>query len=168
MDEFSDKIKRFLSEGRAVKVAAVLGFAGILLIFLSGVFPKDKATSPNNSFDLQEYVSLATEETEKVVSSITGEKSPIVYITAENSIEKQYAFESKTKGDSMEETVVIIKNSEGDQTGLLLNEFQPRIKGVVVVSSAADDPVTKERIISAVRTAFDIPTNRVCVVSKYN
>ena len=168
IEEYAEKIKSFLSSGKGIKLAVLLGVAGIIIIFVSSLVPEKKTSVSENNSDIQSFVSSAAMEIENVVSSITGEKSPVVYITAESDVSKIYAVEKSADEKSTEEKVVIIKNSDGDQTGLLLNQIQPEIKGVVVVSSGADDPIIREKIITAVKTAFDIPSNKVCVVSKYN
>lgn len=166
MDEFADRLRSFLSGKAAVKMAIAAGFIGMFLIFVSDFLP-EKKEQEFDSADTQSFVDNAELDIAGVVRSITGEKSPAVYITAGSGVSKVYAVEIKSSDSSREEKVVIVKDSDGDQTGLLIRETQPIIQGVVVVSERAGDPIIREKIISAVKTAFDIPSSKVCVVAKY-
>lgn len=169
MTEVIGKMKDFLSKKGGVKIAVAVGVVGIMLIFISDFIPKDKSIAEYDTgdADTQEYVDKAEAEIREVVRSITGESSPTVYITASSGISKVFAVEVESEDSSRKEKTVIIKNSGGEQTGLLIRQTQPVIQGVVVVSEGAANPVIKEKIISAVKTAFDISSDKVCVVSKY-
>lgn len=168
MTELGEKIKEIFSSGKGMKIAVAVGMIGIILIFISDLIPEKSEEKCNISeTGAQYFIEAASEEMKKVVSSITGEANPTVYITADSGISSVYATEIRSDDSEREEKVIIIKNSAGDQTGLLVRQIQPEVKGVVVVSSGAGDPVLKEKIISAVMTAFDIPSSKVCVVSKY-
>lgn len=167
----SDWIKSWKQklEGRT-KIILILGFAGILLIFLSGYLKEEDAPSvQEDSFSLESYISGTQHSLEKIVSSITGEENPVVMITAESSVRQVYATEKKSSGGEelkeSEENYVLVKGTGGTQNPVKIMEVQPEIKGVVVVSKYADNFTVKEKIIDAVRTALDLSSSQVCVVS---
>lgn len=152
------------------KVFLVLGCAGVLLIFLSGFFKtEEKKTPAPESFSLDTYITDTEQSLKTIISSITGEKSPVVMVTAESSVRQVYATESKSTGSGeragTEESYVLVKGSGGIQDPVKVTEIQPVIKGVVVVSAYADNFTVKEKIIDAVRTALDLSSSKVCVVS---
>ncbi|MBC6003933.1 MAG: stage III sporulation protein AG [Paeniclostridium sordellii] len=62
--------------------------------------------------------------------------------------------ENKTMITSSENKPVVLKTSE------------PEIKGVLVVSSGANDPIVKEKLYSAVQTALQISGHQVQIYSK--
>jgi stage III sporulation protein AG len=59
----------------------------------------------------------------------------------------------------------ILVENNGSETGLKLKTVYPEVKGVAVVCDGADDPVTKEQIISVISALFDISTKNISVVS---
>lgn len=172
----SENLKKIFSGKNTMRIIFIAGMCGILLIFVSGYFTPKSTTKEDSSAKtsdtaIDEYISSVTEQLKSIVMSITGEAEPQIMITAETSIKKIYAREEKqsTTGDQSdsENTFVVVKDSSGNQQGVIITEEQPVIKGVVVVSISASDPVTKEKILNAVMTAFNLPSNKVCVVSKY-
>ncbi len=174
-DNFFGKIMEKL-KGKTGPIL-VLGLLGILLIYFSGFFSTE-STEPvkKDTFSLDVYIESTELKIQNIVSSITGEKSPQVMVTAKSALRQVYAVENNTseKNDAentqseSEEKYVIIKNSKGEQQPVTVTEIQPEIKGVVVVSKYGSDFYVKEQIINAVRTALDLPTSKVCVVSSIN
>ena len=57
-----------------------------------------------------------------------------------------------------------MKDADGAQKALKVTEVQPIIKGVVVVCDGGDDPTVQQNVVSAVTTALDITSVRVCVI----
>ena len=47
---------------------------------------------------------------------------------------------------------------------MTVTKTQPKVKGVVVVSRMAGDPAVQEKLLTAVCTALDVSTAKVCVV----
>ncbi len=63
-----------------------------------------------------------------------------------------------------ENTHVLLEDSQGSQYALTVTKTQPKVKGVVVVSRMAGDPAVQEKLLTAVCTALDVSTAKVCVV----
>ena len=66
-----------------------------------------------------------------------------------------------TERSTAEEKYVIVNNGNGAQP-VLIAEISPRIRGVVIVCSGSES--AKSAIQSAVTTALDIPSMKVCVI----
>lgn len=160
---------------RMVKWVVILGLCGIALLFLSSFLEEsgegDRAPSPRPS---QAAASAAALEEDlcRVVAAVTGEDSPTVVVTLENDGETLYAEDGRSssqggEGPSQEreDTHVLLEDADGNQRALAVSQSQPQVRGVVVVSSAAGEPAVREKLLTAVCTALDLPASRVCVLS---
>ena len=95
--------------------------------------------------------------------------SETIYATEEK--KNKEALEDKSKGkttrkkesNDSEKKYITIKNSEGAVQALAVTEIQPKIKGVIIVCSGGDDSQVQQRIVTAVTTALNITSKRVCV-----
>lgn len=166
----------------------ILGLAGIALIYLSTLFSPKKEVKSEKKIDTEvvitaeEYESKQEDKLARIVSAITGEENPAVMVTLENLGEVIYAVDEKKRTDKSEQFkdneknlqeqkeekengYVIIKDSQGNQQAIKISEIQPVIKGVVIVSKYADDVFTQEKIISAVKTAMNLSSSKICVVN---
>lgn len=166
-------LSTFFSKDKSIKLLVGLGLCGIVLIYVSSLFgssPKEKAGETDSAQSLQSsYEEKLKRELEEIVSAITGEGSPTVMVTLESGTRSVYAADenSKQEPDSgsreTEKFHVILKESDGSQRALTVMEIQPEIKGVVIVSNGAGDPVTREKLVNAAKTALGVSASRVCV-----
>ncbi len=177
LEKWKKGLQKAFSREKGLKFAVALGILGIALIFLSSLFSaaKEKKTSEPQggaaSFPQESCERDLEQELSRIVRAITGEEAPEVLVTLESGRKYVYAEDEKTNSreDSGEnsgerETAhVILKNSDGGQQALTVTEIEPEIKGVVIVSRYAGDPVIREKLTNAVKTALDISSARVCV-----
>jgi stage III sporulation protein AG len=164
----------------------IVAFVGIALIFLSSLFRNDgaaatkTATSQTGTTAEQYAVNLEQSLTD-IVSRIQGAGAAKVLVTLERSTEYIYATEEKKSNQTAEDksggsatkneanvdtetTYILVKDADGAQKAIPITEVQPVIKGVVVVCDGGDNPAVQQNIISAVTTALDITSVRVCVI----
>lgn len=169
------KISSFLSGKNSMKIILILGFLGIALIVGSEFFTSKQSAKPEEPKSTVDYAQVLEAKISAVVTAITGEQNPQVMVTLESSSQFVYAKENREKNSEngsekaekeSEEKYIIVKNADGDQEALLVTELQPEIKGVVIVSRYAGNSAVKENLINAVKTALDLASNKVCVVSK--
>lgn len=168
-------VRRAFSKDKGIKLVVLLGLCGVLLIYLSGLFGGKKEKNPDAGTQeapgTEAYGERLEEDLCRVVRAMTGEESPTVLVTLEDRGTSVYASdetansragEDETSGER--ETVhVILKDADGAQHALTVTEIQPEIKGVVIVSRYAGDPVIREKLVDAVRTALDVSSAKVCV-----
>ncbi|HEX2986408.1 MAG TPA: stage III sporulation protein AG [Caproiciproducens sp.] len=168
---------------RKIIIAACV--VGIALILLSGLFKNDKvpdkATTSVPVVTSDQYASQLESRLTDIVTRIQGTGTAKVLVTLDRSTEYVYATEDKASnqttedksGDSStrnqvngstEKKYVIVKDADGSEKALAITEVQPIIKGVVVVCDGGNNPAVQENIISAVTTALDISSTRVCVI----
>jgi stage III sporulation protein AG len=168
------------------KIIIIAGFIGIALIFISAYFKNDtpaaaKTVSSQPVATADQYASQLESSLTDIVTRIQGVGTAKVLVTIERSTEYVYATEEKksnqttedksgdstTKNeanDNTETTYIIVKDADGAQKAIPVTEVQPIIKGVVVVCDGGDNPTVQQNIISAVTTALDITSVRVCVI----
>lgn len=179
-----EKIREFLSKNF---ILVVFCGVGILLVLFSNLFFSSdssgkKAAVGEKAEDITAaYVRQMTDELKKLVKSIEGVGACEVMMTVESSSEYIYVAEERKNEQQMEETESgrhrAETKKEGEQTYIIINDgngqkalikttLLPKVKGVVVLCSGADDPNVKLRVIDAVTTIFGISSSRVCVVKK--
>ena len=161
----------------------ILGICGIVLIFLSGWFDSGGKSSPSAQ-KVAETVSLSAEaytaslETRmtRVLESITGVGEAKVMITLESGTEYVYAQEIKSdttysdqegrreEHSQRENSYLVLDGDEGKEA-LVLQEIQPRIKGVVVVCQGGKDSDVRQSVTQAVTVALNITSSRIYVAA---
>lgn len=137
-------LPEFLAGDKIKKIIIIAGFLGIALIFLSTFvnFDSENSKQDTSAFSVSTYNETMQSEIESIVESIEGVGEAKVLMTIENSVECVY-----------------LENSSGTKT----KEIEPIIRGVVVVCDGGDNPVTVQRVLSAVTKALNISTAKVCV-----
>ena len=66
--------------------------------------------------------------------------------------------------EEWETTFYSVRGSDGSEQALPVTEKQPVVRGVVVVCTGGGDPAVRESVTTAVTTALDISSARVCVL----
>lgn len=171
IDKMKVSVQKIFSKEKSVKLLIILGICGIAMIYLSTLFDSDEKvateTQPAPQFSTADCERRLEQELSRIVSAITGEESPAVLVTLESTGETVYAADERTESSESraesETSHIILKGSDGGQQALTVTEIQPNVKGVVIVSSRAGDPIVREKLTDAVKTALDISSARVCV-----
>lgn len=180
----------FKNNKKFANIIFIAGIIGIVLILLSYfMFDGDKsgksgkdtaASSPLTTSE--EYTRQLEEKLTKIVSGITGSDNVTVMVTLESGTEYVYANDVKSsagvseanasgssaaaKTDELEENYILVDTSDGGQVALLLTELAPTVKGVVVVCDGGSNEQVQKKVSSAVTTALDITSKRVCVTGR--
>lgn len=161
-----DEVIKRLKDDKKALLIIICAVIGMVMILLSGGTGDSKKSAADNKAKSESAV-VNEEKLQKLLSEIEGAGKVKVMITYEESEEEVFAFDKDEKLQSGEQNFksdyIIIKNDEGE-TGLKLKTVYPEVRGVAVVCSGADNPVTKERIISVVSALFDISTKNISVV----
>jgi len=185
--EVKEKLITLLKKDKPQKIIVILGLCGILLISLPSMLSSNKEEKTeseiqeNNVVSSEEYANALETKLSQIIGAITGEKEVEVMLTLKSDSRLVYAVDEERKSADFEKyeggeikesennhdmasSYIIIKDSNGNQQALKVTEIQPEIKGVVVVSSKAEDGVTEEKIINAVKTVLGISSSKVCVI----
>lgn len=172
----------FLKGEKGTKWLLIIGLAGIFLIFASGFFSKKEETAPAAAQDVisaEQYAEKLEQKLTEIIGNISGVENPKVMVTLENGIEYVYAQEEKSSGSATEDVTsngsksqqstdteknYLVLDGDSGKQALVITEVQPTIKGVVVVCGGGGQTAVQQRIISAVSTALNITSARICVV----
>lgn len=187
-EEKSSWIQKLAENDVWRKIILILGFAGIAMIFLSGVFQNRDARATNATAQeeptkttAQAYSQQVEKSLTELIGSINGAGSVKVLVTLERNTQYVYATEEKKTSqntqdqaanatvknqanDSRETKYILVKGADGSQKALAVTEVEPIVKGVVVVCEGGNQPAVQKDIIDAVTTALNLSSARVCVI----
>ena len=124
-------------------------------------------TSTNVVTREQEYVSELENKLESVLSKISGAGELNILITLESGFEYEYAKDEETKttntnGNEISQTTSSIVLVSGNP--IVVKEINPKVKGVVVVSSGAKDIAVKTNIINSIITVLEVDSSKITVL----
>lgn len=171
----NDKIKGFVTnlkkpENRT-KLLAAIGIMSVLIIMLSEFMPTaDKNTTADDDTAYAQYVQKLENQTEDILSSISGVGKCKVMLTLKNSNENVYAQNSDTNsGDSSysETKEYIFRDSGSGNEPVVIKKYYPQVQGAVIVCEGADDVYIREVVINSVASLYNISTSKI-TVSKIN
>lgn len=158
----------------------ILGFVGaiaLLLLLISDFSTDEEVESPqeNTAQYASEYIDKTEKELCSILEEIDGAGKVEVMITLESCYENVYAKGYSTQSDvddagaqsQITEEYVIIKNGSSTEECLVVKVYEPKIKGVAVVAEGADNAQVKKAITDTVCALFDISSNKVSVIKKY-
>ncbi len=155
-------MKQWFADGNKLRWLIILGLVGILLIGLSEWMGQPSAPSEDGvaTVTVRQIEQALEERVTALLSRVDGVGDCYVMVTLEQSTQQVYASESASGGES-----VLTVSTDSGPVGLLITEIQPIIKGVVVVCDGGGNNAVCERVTTAVATAFNLSTRRVCVLT---
>ena len=169
---------RFRQSSNRLKIAVVLGAAGMLMIMLSELVPEskdkpEKAMSQTETTDSDDFRKRTERELKALLEQIEGVGDCEVMISLESSTEYIYAENisrftednADRRSEKLDEDIVITENG-GTRQPLIRKVIDPQIGGVVIVCEGGGDISINERVQKAVSTALNISSTRVCVEAK--
>jgi stage III sporulation protein AG len=182
LQNLKEKWKNIFLNSKAdkrVKALTLLGLIGIVLIFLSSSFSFETSQAKPVD-DKTDYLNKLENRVLNIVKCIEGVGEVNVMITLEGGVEYVFAQEQKQSADKTEdydgnstkkiqqrdnneEKYIIVDGENGKREALIKTKLEPKVKGVVIVCEGADNAVVEQRVLSAITTALDISTSKVCV-----
>ena len=178
---------------KAVYYLTVILLVGVLLILMADIttdlLGKKKTRSKNtvevssageNASASGTYEGTIKKELTETLSQIQGVGRVSVMIYFEGGTSSVPAFNVSDSSKKTEEkdnqggtrvtteatksqNLVVVTDGSNNKP-YIVEEINPKIGGVVVVSDGASDPVIKENITNAVKTVLNIPSNQVSVM----
>jgi len=175
IQQLADRLKK--SPDR-LKIAVVLGAAGMLMILLSEFVPDskekpEKAISQTETTDSDDFKKRTELELKELLEHIDGVGECEVMISIESGTEYVYAENisrfsednADRRSEKLDEDIVITENG-GTRQPLVRKIIDPQIGGVVIVCDGGGNISINERVQKAVSTALNISSTRVCVEAK--
>lgn len=169
-DKIKEKLSAVLNSDKKVKIFAIIGIIGIVLILLSEAVPHNTAKSSNNNqlkeISYSDYIASLEKDTQNIIGSINGVGKCKVMLTLKDTNESVYAKNSNEKNDDSSYSKsyeYVLYDGQDGETPVLIKQYFPQIQGVVVVCEGADNTVVRENVINSVSSLFNIPTSRISV-----
>ena len=97
MSKIYDAFNGVINGDKKIKIFAAIGIIAILLILLSEFIPTATESKNKEETDYAEYISSLENETQELLSSISGAGRCKVMITLKNSSESVYAKNTEEK-----------------------------------------------------------------------
>lgn len=163
--------------GKNLKIIILLIVFVVALILImnlsKGTSKNVASTVSSNTYTTSlEYSKMLESKLESVLSQVKGAGQVKVMITLDGSPELVYAMDSDSKVSnsssggttttSSQTPIIVSKN--GSSSPLILTEILPKVKGVIVVSSGANDVSIKLDILYSVSTLLGISTDKINVL----
>ncbi len=154
-----------LSGKKKSLILVVLGIVGVLLIVFGSI--KDDGTkteenSPKNQ-SAEEYITGLENKIGNITEQITGSSRVRVIVNIASGSEFQYLSNEEIKENASSREYVTVRGEDGDSP-ILLKEIYPEIVGVSIACKGGDSPEVQEKLIRVIATAYDISSNRICIV----
>ena len=179
MEQLRILVNRLKNSPNKIRIAVVMGIAGIIMIMLSEVLPEkgkavtDEEKADTGSDEADVFRKDIEAELKMLLEQIDGVGSCEVMVSVEGTTEYVYAENisrytdeaDDRKSDKLDEDIVIIENGS-DKQALVRRVIRPQISGVVVVCEGGGDIRVNERVLKAVSTALNISSGRVCVETR--
>ncbi len=171
MSEIKLNIINRLKQDKKLLFIIILGFAGMLLILLSGAGGEKPAETNKNEADVFAIQNKTEKKLEMLLESVKGAGKVKVMVTVDSLEETIYAVNTETESRadeySFSDEYVLIEKS-GDDDGLIIKVTAPVIRGVGITCEGADSAGVKEEIIRLVSAALGISVNRIWVTVMQN
>ncbi|MDE7425162.1 MAG: stage III sporulation protein AG [Lachnospiraceae bacterium] len=166
----------------------LLVLAGVFLVLASKTEGAEKTVEKQTEIveqteveDLEKYIARQEEKLAQILAKVDGIGEVEVMITAKASKEKvtlkdvPYQRTETNEQDSgggtrqkteisSEETSVMDKLKDGEETPYVTKELQPEIEGVIVIASGAENSQVQKEINEAVVALFDVPAHKIKVM----
>jgi stage III sporulation protein AG len=166
----------------------LLGIFGIVLLLAGGVFDfhsppaktENVAELPKQTAIVRSYEDALEGKLANLLSQVRGAGSVSVNITLESSSSIEHAknlvketrtIQEKDSGggirtttETKENAQILISKENGADRPVMVREYKPVIKGVLVVAEGALDSTVKANLTKAVGTGLGIPSYKITVL----
>ncbi len=161
---------------------------GLLLFNSFFNFSKKKEAPPPSSSPAADAGSALTEQQftrrlAEILAQIHGVSEVELFLTPETSgrlelvADREETQRHTTEGDSgggkrdvVEETLrsthVILRDLQGNEIPLVVEEGEPRYRGVLVVAAGVENPAIKALVIEALQVLLGLPSHRITVLPR--
>lgn len=158
----------------------LLGAAGVLLLILPSLLPsRGEGPPPPPVVSQENYQVQLQRELESILSAIQGVGKVRVMLTLEDHQEVIYArneqesrrnIQEEDNAGGVREQVeydysgqLVIVRTQGYEEPVVERILKPRVRGVLVVATNADNPWIRESLTQAVQSVLDVPAYRITI-----
>lgn len=166
---FIEKLKGI----KHIEIILIVAFCSILLLIYASTFSGNKKQEvTTTTLTTEEYANYLENKLSNVLKNIRGAGDVSVMITLSCGIEYIYATNteevttsSTTSGTTTSKTTttqdLIMVNVAGKSTPVVLKENLPKVSGVIIVASGAQDISVRLELQKAVEALLDVEENNI-------
>ncbi len=158
MDVIS-KIKDIFKKSPKLLIYLAIGIACLAVLSLSGNKSDEKSSESDFPSPETQYAVALEKQLKSAISKIDGVGSVTVMVTVEGTVKYDYQTDISKSDDREESETVIVSN----KAPLIKSIENPKVSGVLVICDGGDSVKIREKVIYAVSTVLDIPTNKVYI-----
>lgn len=191
INKLKKEIQKLLSDKKISSTLAVLLVLAFVLIIVNFYYPKsiknsasNEIAQPDNAIDVSDYEDMQKRELIQILKKIQGVNDVDVIMNFESGEVKVPAYDTSIQTTTTEETdkeggkrvnnqtndsskVVITTEGAGDKP-FILQTYKPKVIGIIVVCSGAEDSKVKHNIEVAVSNLYNLSANKVNVYPSKN
>ncbi|MDR0314834.1 MAG: hypothetical protein LBH71_02655 [Oscillospiraceae bacterium] len=188
--EMLKNLKLKIKADKKLLVIISIGILGMIFLAFTDLLSADdkgktemKSVGAVQTYE-QNYKEQIENDLKKLISSIDGAGKTKVMVTLDSGTKSIYAIDEafdesndiSTNGENSDERYkhnskkeyIIVKNSENDETGMVIEVMQPQIRGVAVVCEGANSAVVKQNITDTITAVLNISSTRVSITKMSN
>ncbi len=154
-----NKIREYIKQSPKIMIYTVIAVICMLLLIFTP--EADSSDSENTDFPSPhtEYAKMLERQLKAVISDIEGVGNVTVMVTVEGTVSYNYQQDEYISDDREERETVILSNKDP----LIKSIANPKVSGVLVICDGGNSSIIREKVIYAVSTVLDIPTNKVYI-----
>jgi len=168
------ELKKLFGQIMNTKVLVLIFIVGIGLMLLPGGDTKKKEETTSQDVFCATYREGIEKQLKTILSSVKGVGSVEVMVTLEHDGKTHFATDEsldEQKGEESSqgtnETTYVLKNDAGGgESPVVLQRETPKVSGVLVIASGAENADVRANITNAVRAVLGVKTHRVEVLVK--
>ena len=160
MKGLTDKLKSGIMK---YKYAAIILIVGLCLLLIPDKKVSKTAVVAEAPVTVQTF---DTESLESILQSIEGAGKVKVLLSTASGSETLYQIDSDTSADSgsVKQNIVIVTDSQRNETGLIRQINPPKYLGAIVICEGADSASVKFAVKQAVAKITGLGMDSVCVL----
>jgi len=159
-----------------LKINILILISGLILMILPSTYKKKEFKT--TSSERTEFIKKIENDLSQMISNVENAGKSSVLITLDEGEEIVYATENKKNDQELseddsgnlkrkindsEKKYITVRDSNGNETPLIIKKIEPKIRGAIIACKGYDKPKVKENIIKIVSVALDISSNKICV-----
>jgi len=119
----------------------------------------NEGSAKYSSEELESYTDSIEKKLKGHIEKIGGVSDVSVIVTIDGTNEAVYATDGSNKD------YVVIKDSSGNESAVMLMEINANVRGIAVVCNYGNNEIIKQNIIEMLSSLFNIGANRISVMS---
>lgn len=154
LKEMFSKIKQKIPLGKKHICIVVCILLLCIMIWFSFKPEQNTATKseqPTQVFDSLEYANQVGANLQSIINNISGISNAKVVVVVEQSPKLEYLTEETTNGK-----VVVYNKSGSSYEPVIITQFSPQIKGILVVAKGVNNLQLKNNLLNAISAVYNI------------